>query len=44
MIEETSCRKTSLIRKLSELMNNGERKMKIMNIKAGINNNNIINI
>ena len=36
MMGETGCGKTSLIRKLSELMNNGESKMKILNIHAGI--------
>ena len=32
MMGETGCGKTSLIRKLSELINNGESKMKILNI------------
>ena len=36
MMGETGCGKTSLIRKLSELINNGESKMKILNIHAGI--------
>ena len=33
---ETGCGKTSLIRKLSELMNNGECNMEILNMHAGI--------
>ena len=36
MMGETGCGKTSLIRKLSELINNGKSKMKILNIHAGI--------
>ena len=40
---ETGCGKTSLIRKLSEMKNNGEsNKMKILNIHAGTNENDII--
>jgi len=36
MMGETGCGKTSLIRKLSELLNNGDQnKMKILNIHAG---------
>ena len=42
MMGETGCGKTSLIRKLSELMNNGESKMKILNIHAGINDKEIV--
>ena len=33
---DTGCGKTSLIRKLSELINNGESKMRILDIHAGI--------
>lgn len=36
MMGETGCGKTSLIRKLSELINNGQSNMKILNIHAGI--------
>ena len=36
VVGETWCGKTSLIRKLSKLMNNGECNMKILNIQAGI--------
>jgi len=36
MMGETGCGKTSLIRKLSELINNGKSNMKILNIHAGI--------
>ena len=44
MMGETGCGKTSLIRKLSELLNNGSaKKMKILNIHAGINDQDIIN-
>ena len=44
MMGETGCGKTSLIRKLSELKNDGEEnKMKILNIHAGTNDNDIIN-
>ena len=42
MMGETGCGKTSLIRKLNELLNNGEDKMKILNIHSGINNEKII--
>ena len=43
MMGETGCGKTSLIRKLSEFINNGSTdKMKIMNIHAGVNDNDII--
>ena len=42
MMGETGCGKTSLIRKLSELMNNGESKMKILNIHAGIRDQEIV--
>jgi len=43
MMGETGCGKTSLIRKLSELINNGSTdKMKILNIHAGINDQDII--
>jgi len=42
MMGETGCGKTSLIRKLSELMNNGEDKMKILNIHAGITDKEIV--
>ena len=44
MMGETGCGKTSLIRKLSEMLNNGSiNKMKILNIHAGINDKDIIN-
>ena len=43
MMGETGCGKTSLIRKLSELINNGESKMKILNIHAGITDKEIVN-
>ena len=44
MMGETGCGKTSLIRKLSEMKNNGHSdKMKILNIHAGTNDNDIIN-
>ena len=43
MMGETGCGKTSLIRKLSELMNNGEDKMKILNIHAGVTDQEIVN-
>jgi midasin (ATPase involved in ribosome maturation) len=43
MMGETGCGKTALIRKLSELMNNGETdKMKILNIHAGTSDQEII--
>ena len=42
MMGETGCGKTSLIRKLSELINNGEKKMEIMNIHAGITDEEIV--
>ena len=42
MMGETGCGKTSLIRKLNQLLNNGdEDKMKILNIHSGITNENI---
>ena len=44
MMGETGCGKTSLIRKLSEMLNNGScEKMKILNIHAGTNDEEIIN-
>jgi len=43
MMGETGCGKTSLIRKLSEMINNGKCKMKIKNIHAGISDKDIIN-
>ena len=44
MMGETGCGKTSLIRKLSELKNNGNpKKMRIKNIHAGTNDTDIIN-
>ena len=43
MMGETGCGKTALIRKLSELLNNGSKnKMKILNIHAGTNDKDII--
>ena len=43
MMGETGCGKTSLIRKLSELRNNGDKtKMKTLNIHAGTNDDDII--
>ena len=36
MMGETGCGKTSLIRKLSGLINNGKSKIKILDIHAGI--------
>ena len=42
MMGETGCGKTSLIRKLSELINNGESNMKILNIHAGIKDKEIV--
>jgi len=42
MMGETGCGKTSLIRKLSEMINDGECKMKIKNIHAGITDTDII--
>ena len=41
MMGETGCGKTSLIRKLYQLMNNGEDNMKILNIHSGITNKEI---
>ena len=44
MMGETGCGKTSLIRKLSQLLNNGStKKMKILNIHAGTTDKDIIN-
>ena len=43
MMGETGCGKTSLIRKLSELMNNGDCNLVIDNIHAGHTNEDIIN-
>ena len=43
MMGETGCGKTSLIRKLSEIYNQGDKtKMKILNIHAGTNDSDII--
>ena len=42
MMGETGCGKTALIRKLSKLLNNGNIKMKILNIHAGTDNEDII--
>ena len=43
MMGETGCGKTSLIRKLAEMKNNGNaEKMKILNIHAGTDDNDII--
>ena len=42
MMGETGCGKTSLLRKLSELINNGEGKMEILNIHAGITDEEIV--
>ena len=42
MMGETGCGKTSLIRKLYELMNDGEDNMKILNIHSGITNQEIV--
>ena len=42
MMGETGCGKTSLIRKLSELINNGDSKMEILNIHAGITDEEIV--
>jgi len=42
MMGETGCGKTSLIRKLSEMLNRGENKLKILNIHAGISDKDII--
>ena len=43
MMGETGCGKTSLIRKLSEMKNDGDKtKMKILNIHAGTNDDDII--
>ena len=41
MMGETGCGKTSLIRKLYQLMNDGEDNMKILNIHSGITNKEI---
>ena len=43
MMGETGCGKTSLIRKLSEMKNEGKQKLKILNIHAGTNDEDIIN-
>ena len=43
MMGETGCGKTSLIRKLYQLMNDGEDNMKILNIHSGISNEDIKN-
>ena len=43
MMGETGCGKTSLIRKLSEMINKGENKMIILNIHPGITDKDIIN-
>ena len=43
MMGETGCGKTSLIRKLYELLNNGVSNMEILNIHAGVTDNEIIN-
>ena len=40
---ETGCGKTLLIRKLSEMINDGECKMKILNLHAGISDKDIVN-
>ena len=43
MMGETGCGKTALIRKLSEMLNNGDKnKMKILNIHAGTSDKDII--
>ena len=42
MMGETGCGKTSLIRKLSELINNGKSQMEILNIHAGITDDEIV--
>ena len=42
MMGETGCGKTSLIRKLYELMNNGVCNMEILNIHAGVTDNEIL--
>ena len=43
MMGETGCGKTSLIRMLSRLLNDGSnKKMKILNIHSGITDNDII--
>ena len=42
MMGETGCGKISLIRKLSELINNGKNKIEILNIHAGITNEEIV--
>ena len=43
MMGETGCGKTSLIRKLSQMLNNGSTKqMKILNIHAGTTDKDII--
>ena len=43
MMGETGCGKTSLLRVLSKLQNKGELKMKIKNIHAGIEEEDIVN-
>ena len=44
MMGETGCGKTSLIRKLSELKNNGDSsKMRILNVHAGTDDKDIVN-
>ena len=43
MMGETGCGKTSLIKNLSALLNKGEAKLKILNIHAGIKDQDIIN-
>ena len=44
MMGETGCGKTSLISMLSKLLNNGsDKNMKVLNIHAGISDNDIIN-
>ena len=40
---ETGCGKTSLIKKLSQILNNGEKLVKIINIHPGITDEEIIN-
>ena len=42
MMGETGCGKTSLIRKLYELMNNGVSNMEILNIHAGVTDDEIV--
>ena len=44
MMGETGCGKTSLIKMLSRLLNNGsEKNMKVLNIHAGTSDNDIVN-